>query len=58
MLVGLLVNRVFLIELLVGEKESKTRVSLLPCAVVLCGESDVPVGSVSVLISVTLVRNS
>lgn len=55
-LVGLLVNRALLIELLVGEWEPGTRVSLSVCAMLLCGESDVPVGSDSVLIFATLVR--
>lgn len=57
MLVGLLVNRVFLIELLVGVLESETRISLLVCVMLLCGESDVPVGSVSGPSFVTLVSS-
>ena len=44
-----------LIELLVGEWESETRASLSLCAMLLWGESDVPVGSDSVLIFVTLI---
>lgn len=54
-LVGLLANRALLIELLVGEWEPGTRVSLSACAMLRYGESDVPVGSDSVLIFATLV---
>lgn len=57
-LVGLLVNRVFLIEVLVEEWESETRVALWVSAAVLCGESDASAGRGSFLISVTLVGNS
>lgn len=58
LLVGLSVKRAPVMELLVGEWELKTSVTLLVCAELLCGESDVPVGSDSPRNVVTLIRSS